>query len=245
MQLLDKLLNEWARPWAVIWFSCGVIALSAGFWLSTDRGTFDLIMLMVAIIGLVCVLALAFRKNKAGNGLGMLANLGESMVQGRSGATGLMLAPLFYFLTHLYALFDWRRNQDANGDMQPRQAGLSVWLITGVFIAIGLAIFPWLNAQLQQYSFIGADTDTALSLFSLDISWYQINVLAFVLGVTAQTTMILRYSMSWLLWILVNFVWLAVNLANNNVIFAIQTMVYQVNALLALYGWWQSHSTGK
>ena len=27
----------------------------------------------------------------------MLANLGESMVQGRSGATGLMLAPLFLF----------------------------------------------------------------------------------------------------------------------------------------------------
>ncbi|RUO31361.1 nicotinamide riboside transporter PnuC [Aliidiomarina sanyensis] len=240
IQVLDKIIGEWQRPWALVWFFCGAAALGSGFWWGTERTTLDMLMLCVALIGLICVVALAFRRNLTGNGLGLAANMGESIVQGRVGATGLVLAPLFYFLTHLYGLVTWRKHQDREGNMRPRSANTSVWWVTAGFIFLGLAIFPWLNAQLQTYSFLESSTDVALHFLGWDLSWYQINVVAFVLGVTAQTTMILRYSFSWLLWIAVNFVWLAVNLANQNYIFAIQTMVYQVNAFIGLYGWWRS-----
>lgn len=240
MSLLDKIIGEWQRPWVVLWFCSGALALGAGFWLTTERSGLDVFMLAVALVGLVCVLALAFRRNTAGNGLGLVANVGEMIAQGRSGATGLMLAPMFYFATHLYGFFEWRKSEDAEGNMTPRKAGLMVWIVSASFIVLGLAVFPWLNAQLQQFSFIPDGDEAAISLMSLEISWYQINVLAFVLGVTAQTTMILRYAISWSLWIVVNFVWMAVNLANNNTIFAIQTMIYQVNAIVGLYAWWRS-----
>src|SRR5690554_2649312 len=201
MKVLNNIIGPWQKPWAVTWFLCGALALGIGFWVSTERTGLDLFMLVVALVGLVCVLALAFRRNTAGNGLGMLANIGEVVAQGRSGATGLMLAPLFYFATHLYGFFAWRRAQDEYGRMTPRKAGILVWLISGAFIALGLVIFPWLNTQLQQFSFIPAGNEIALRLAFVEISWYQINVLAFVLGVTAQTTMILRYAIiAWYAW---------------------------------------------
>jgi len=65
-------------------------------------------------------------------------------------------------------------------------------------------------------------------------------VFAFVLSITAQATMILRYSFNWWIWIAVNFVWLIVNLMTGNYIFAIQTMVYQINSFIGLYEWQRS-----
>ena len=41
------------------------------------------------------------QKNITGNGLGMVATAGEIIVQGTSGAVGLMLAPLFNFFLHM------------------------------------------------------------------------------------------------------------------------------------------------
>ena len=64
--------------------------------------------------------------------------------------------------------------------------------------------------------------------------------IAFILSITAQAAMILRYSFNWWLWILSNFVWLTVNLMSGNYIFAIQTMVYQVNSFVGLYEWYRS-----
>lgn len=255
MNLLHKLTHEWQRPWIVLWFICGVLALFAGYAAESGQGVgaalaslfantpeqrFTLIKLVVAIIGLLCVVALAFRKNLSGNGLGIAANIGEIFVQGRSGATGLMLSPVFYLTTHLYGLYYWNKNQDGDGNMVPRGASPLIWGFTAAFIVIGLLIFPWLNNHLQGYRFIDTDSSQAISLFGVSLSWYSVNVLAFVLGVSAQTAMILRYAFSWWLWIIVNFVWLTVNLMNGNMIFAIQTIIYQINAVIALYEWWEN-----
>ncbi|PID64545.1 MAG: nicotinamide mononucleotide transporter [Gammaproteobacteria bacterium] len=195
---------------------------------------------MVSIIGLVCVVSLSFRKNLFGNGLGIVANIGEIITQTTAGATGLLLAPIFYLSTHVFGLNYWHKHQDGDGNMVPKSATKTVWVVTisfitigFSFITIGLLLFPFINNQLEKYQFID----------SSDPTFYLINIIAFVLGVTAQTCMILRYSFSWWLWIVVNFVWLGVNLMNSNYIFAAQTMIYQVNAIIGLYEWYQSESS--
>ena len=241
-KLLDKITHEWQRPWALIWFVCGISALSWQFLVGTRSG-FEGFKLIVAAIGMLCVLALAFRRNFSGNGLGITANVGEVIAQGGSGATGLMLTPLYNMFTHAYALGYWAKNQDGDGNMIPKKATGFVWLVTIVFIVVSLLLFPKINDQLQRFSFIEKSDDTALYFLGVAISWYQINVLAFVIAVTAQTTMILRYAFSWWLWIGSNFVWLAVNLVNHNAIFATQTIIYQINAFIGLYEWWTSSRT--
>ena len=241
IQLLDNITGKWAMQWIVIWFICGVIALSIGFWLTTEHTALDIFYLGVSFVGLVCVVSLSFRKNVMGNGLGMAATAGEVVVQATSGAVGLMLAPLFNFFTHVYGLFYWSKHTDLDGDMVPKSASKWVWLITATFIAVGLALFPTVNDILASYGYAVVEDDN--SKFLGIISFFWINVLAFVLSITAQAAMILRYSFNWWLWIIVNFVWLIVNLMSGNYIFAIQTMVYQVNAFIGLYEWHRSEQT--
>ncbi|MER1973401.1 MAG: nicotinamide riboside transporter PnuC, partial [Psychrobacter alimentarius] len=204
IQLLDNITGKWAMQWIVIWFICGVIALSAGFWLTTDHTALDMFYLGVSFVGLVCVVSLSFRKNVMGNGLGMAATAGEVVVQATSGAVGLMLAPLFNFFTHVYGIFYWSKHTDPDGDMIPKSANKAVWLITAVFIILGLALFPTVNSLLASYGYAVVEDDN--SKFLGFISFFWINVIAFVLSITAQAAMILRYSFNWWLWIIVNFV---------------------------------------
>lgn len=229
--------QDWSRYWVMVWFACGVVALFMGFLLTTEQTLLDWFYLGVSVIGLLCVVGLSFRKNLVGNGLGVVATSGEVVVQATSGATGLMLAPLFNLMTHIYGMAYWRRATDADGDMIPRSANKWVWLITLSCIGLGLAVFPAVNDFLiaQGYGVIEDDG----SMF-YGISFFWINVLAFVLSITAQAMMILRYSFNWWLWIVVNLVWLIVNIMSGNIIFAIQTVIYQVNAIIGLYGWYRS-----
>ena len=243
IQLLDNITGKWSMQWIVIWFISGVLALSAGFWYTTDHTTLDMFYLAVSFIGLVCVVSLSFRKNILGNGFGMGATAGVVIVQGTAGSVGLMLAPLFNFFTHVYGLFYWSKNTDADGDMIPKSANKWVWLITGTFMVIGLALFPTVNDLLARYGYAVVEDDS--SLFLGFISFFWINVIAFILSITAQAAMILRYSFNWWLWIISNFVWLTVNLMSGNYIFAIQTMVYQVNSFVGLYEWYRSEQDAR
>lgn len=241
--ILDKITGEWQQEWIIVWFFFGVVALTTGFWLTTEHTTYNWFMLGVAIIGLICVVSLSFRRNVMGNGFGMLATAGESIVQGSQGAVGLMLAPMFNFFTHLYGLFYWTKNTDGDGNMVPKSANKIVWIVTVLFIVIGLSLFPIVNQWLADMGYAVVENDGSKFLGKIDFFW--INVLAFVLSITAQAAMILRYSFNWWLWIAVNFVWLIVNLMTQNYIFAIQTMVYQVNAFVGLYEWYRSEADQK
>ena len=243
IEFLDNITGKWAMQWTIGWFVCGVIALSTVFWLTTDHKILDWFYLGVSLVGLVCVVSLSFRKNVLGNGLGMAATAGEVVVQATAGAVGLMLAPLFNFFTHLYGIFYWSKNTDADGDMVPKSASKWVWLVTLAFMGIGLALFPTVNNLLAEHGYTVIKDDKSKFLDIIDFFW--INVLAFVLSITAQATMILRYSFNWWIWIAVNFVWLIVNLMSGNYIFAIQTMVYQVNAFVGLYEWHRSEQNAK
>lgn len=247
-KLLDKLSQEWQKQWTITWFVSGAAALIWGFLHSMNYFqspspnslSFESFKLAVALIGMGCVVALAFRRNLAGNGLGALANSGEIIAQGGSGATGLMLTPIYNLFTHLYALNYWSKNQDLDGNMIPKRATGYVWLITLAFLALALYLFPIINNQLQQYSFIEKSSDIALSLLGIDFTWYQINIAAFVVAISAQTTMILRYAFSWWLWFASNLIWFAVNFANHNTIFLVQTAIYQINCIIGIYEWWRS-----
>ena len=154
-----------------------------------------------------------------------------------------MLAPMFNFFTHAYGLYYWTKNIDGDGNMLPKSANKAVWGITLTFIVIGLALFPTVNDWLASKGYLVIDDDGSKFLGMIDFFW--INVVAFVLSITAQATMIMRYSFNWWLWIAVNAVWLIVNLMTQNYIFAIQTMVYQVNAIVGLYEWHRSEINAK
>ncbi len=235
--------HDWSAYWVPIWFICGLLALFFGFWTTTEQTALDWFYLLVSVIGLLCVVSLSFRKNIAGNGLGMLATAGEVIVQATSGAVGLMLAPLFNFFSHAYGVKYWANNTDADGNMIPKSANKYVWLLTVGFIIVGLALFPIINRWLDAQGYGVIDDDGSQFLGMIDFFW--INVVAFVLSITAQATMILRYSFNWWLWIVVNAVWLIVNLMTGNTIFAIQTVIYQVNAVVGLYGWYRSEQLAK
>ncbi len=245
--LLDNITgfgkHDWSVYWVLIWFSCGLLALFFGFWTTTEQTALDWFYFAVSIIGLLCVVGLSFRKNIAGNGLGMLATAGEVVVQATSGAVGLMLAPLFNFFSHAYGVKYWASNTDADGDMVPKSANKYVWLLTIIFIIAGLLLFPAINRWLQAQGYGVISDDGSRFLGMIDFFW--INVIGFVLSITAQATMILRYSFNWWLWILVNAVWLIVNIMTGNTIFAIQTVIYQVNAVVGLYGWYRSEQLAK
>lgn len=245
--LLDNITgfgkHDWSVYWVLIWFSCGLLALFFGFWTTTEQTALDWFYFAVSIIGLLCVVGLSFRKNIAGNGLGMLATAGEVVVQATSGAVGLMLAPLFNFFSHAYGVKYWASNTDADGDMVSKSANKYVWLLTIVFIIAGLLLFPVINRWLQAQGYGVISDDGSRFLGMIDFFW--INVIGFVLSITAQATMILRYSFNWWLWILVNAVWLIVNIMTGNTIFAIQTVIYQVNAAVGLYGWYRSEQLAK
>ena len=190
--------HDWSAYWVLIWFSCGLLALFFGFWTTTERTVLDWFYLLVSVIGLLCVVSLSFRKNIAGNGLGMLATAGEVVVQATSGAVGLMLAPLFNFFSHAYGVKYWANNTDADGNMIPKSANKYVWLLTIGFIIVGLALFPIINRWLDAQGYGVIDDDGSQFLGMIDFFW--INVVAFVLSITAQATMILRYSFNWWLW---------------------------------------------
>ncbi|WP_227431300.1 nicotinamide riboside transporter PnuC [Psychrobacter sp. I-STPA6b] len=230
IKLLDNITGKWAVHWTIGWFIAGVIALSTGFWKFTQHTGLDWFYLGVSFIGLLCVVSLSFRKNILGNGLGLLANIGEIIVQFTSGAVGLMLTPAFNSTTHVAGLFYWSKHSDGDGQMIPQSANKLVWLVTIAFIVIGLFLFPYINQLMDQYQFLNIDND----------QFYWINVAAFVVAITAQATMIMRYAFSWWLWIISNVIWLSVNLITGNYIFAIQTMVYQVNAIVGLYEWYRN-----
>lgn len=237
-QLLDNITDKWAIHWLVCWLVCGVVALSVGFYQFTEHTGLDWFYLGVSLIGLLCVVGLSFRKNMMGNGLGMLATAGEMVAQGAFGLVGLMLVPMFNFFTHVYGLFYWSKNTDLDGNMVPRSANKWAWLVTAGLIVVGLALFPTVNVGLAKIGYVVVENDGRRFLGWIDFFW--INILALVLSITAQTMMVLRYSLNWWLWIVVNFMWLLVNLMNGNVIFAIQTMVYQINAFVGLYEWHKS-----
>ncbi len=234
IKLFDKILDEWSLQWNIFFFVGGSAILSIIFYQTTQHTAWDIFDLIVCIIGLACVCALTLRKNLSANGLGIITSAGDVISQGRHGAIGLMLFPLYAIITHIFALFSWSQNTDQDGNVTTQSSSVMTWVVTVIFIAIGLYFFPIVNDYLIGLGYgITAHDDRQV----LGISFYWLNVIAFVLSMTAQTSMMLRYSFSWGLWIICGFIWIIINVMSGYSIFAVKIVIYEVNALLGLYAW--------
>lgn len=75
--------------------------------------------------------------------------------------------------------------------MVPKSASRWIWLLTIAFMVIGLALFPTVNNLLASYGYAVVEDDN--SKFLGFISFFWINVIAFVLSITAQAAMILPF----------------------------------------------------
>ncbi len=65
----------------------------------------------------------------------------------------------------------------------------------------------------------------------------SLNALVFGIGVVAQFTMIRRYAISWVLWIIFNVIYLTLQYSSSNWIFTGQYIFYMANSLYGFYVW--------
>ncbi len=187
-----------------------------------DNIIFGLITLLTALVGYLCVYCLAMRRN-IGNTLGMIANVGEIIVQTGFNNYGLALVPVYNFSSHVIGLVKWEKVKDQQTQKIAVKNRDTTGFISIVIFLLLAFIFIILNRWLT------ATTDTLTTwLFGL-------NALVLILGVVAQGTMIMRYKFAWWIWFTYNCISLALNLYAGNYIFAAQSVIYQLNIMVALY----------
>lgn len=182
---------------------------------------FEIMKLVSAILGFVCVYQLGQRKN-IGNVTGILANLGEIITQFSFGAFGLAINPLFYSGTHVYGLITWNKTAQEDGTIKTEKTNKNAYLSMGVFLLIASAIVAFLHFQ---YDYFAASTPL----------FFAMNIVSIIIGTIAQGTMIAKYKISWWFWFASNVLMLIINLATGNYIFAAQTLLYEFNVVLTLY----------
>lgn len=179
-----------------------------------------------AICGLLCVILLAKRKN-SGNILGMFAVTGECIANFLGGNIGASLPGFYYFGSHIYGLITWHQNQDNDKNVKVRSLNESTFLCTIIFLIVAVFINIFLTDA------IGVD-NTIYQLFS--------NCFIFGLGIVAQLLLMMRYSFSWYLWIILNVLVIGLNIYTDNPIIATQYLIYLFNAIYAICEWKQSEN---
>ena len=174
-----------------------------------------------AMCGLVCVILLAKRKN-LGNVLGMLANIAECCANFLGSNIGAALPSFYYFGTHIYGLITWHKNEDRNKNVKVRSLSENAFLCALIFLIF--AVF--LNVYLTEA--VGAK-NTIYQLIT--------NCFVFGLGVVAQLLLMMRYSFNWYLWVILNVLVVGLNLYTNNIIIAVQYLIYLFNAVFGICEW--------
>lgn len=177
-----------------------------------------------AVCGLLCVILLAKRKN-SGNVLGMFAVTGECIANLQGGNFGAAMPAFYNFISHIYGLITWNRNQDDKKRVKVRTLNENSFLFTIIFLIF--AVF--LNIFL---------TDA----FNFDNTLYQliINCFVFGLGLVAQLLLMMRYSFNWYLWVILNVLVIGLNIYTNNPIMATQYLIYLFNAIYGICEWKKS-----
>lgn len=187
----------------------------------------SIISMVTAILGYFCVSVLVNRSPVFSNLLGMSANTGEVYTQIFFKNPGMALSSVYYFITHLIGLRLWtvKENQDENGKIKISRTSKKALIFTCIFCCVGIVFLYYYGDfffQKKMSSFL-----------------FLLNCIAFLSGVSAQFTMIMRQPFSWVLWSISNLVWLMLNLFSHNYIFAVQSVLYEINALIGIYKWYK------
>lgn len=186
--------------------------------------TFDkryAISLIGAICGLLCVVLLAKRKN-SGNIVGMMAASAESTANVLGNNIGVASLSVFYFISHIYGLVNWRKNQDNNKVVKVRQLKENHFLATLVFLILATFFNIYLTEKLNV-------SNTSYQLIA--------NCFIFGLGIIAQLLLMMRFSFNWYLWIILNVLTVALNIYTNNPVIATQYLIYLFNAIYGVCEW--------
>lgn len=186
--------------------------------------TFDkryAISLIGAICGLLCVVLLAKRKN-SGNIVGMMAASAESTANVLGNNIGVASLSIFYFISHIYGLVNWRKNQNNNKVVKVRQLKENHFLATLVFLILATFFNIYLTEQLNV-------SNTSYQLIA--------NCFIFGLGIIAQLLLMMRFSFNWYLWIILNVLTVALNIYTNNPVIATQYLIYLFNAIYGVCEW--------
>ncbi len=226
----DYITGEGSRKHTIIWFGTAfILTVYSAYWSWSEQAD-SLINIVVfavtALIGYLCVVALAFRRPLSGNVLGVTANLGEMYTQFHFHNIGMVFSAAYYLVLHIVGLLTWtkKENQDNDGRIKTSSTDIKFIVFTVLAGMIGCFLLfrygsRWgLIAEERSYRFV-------------------LNILAFVIGIISQMTMILRKSWSWYLWILSNIIWFTLNLISGNYIFMFQSVLYEWNSILAVYIW--------
>ncbi|PQL95845.1 nicotinamide riboside transporter PnuC [Apibacter adventoris] len=185
------------------------------------------ISMITVILGYICVSVLVSRSPVFSNVLGMSANTGEIYMQILFRNPGMALSSVYYFITHIFGLYLWTRkeNLDEEGKVKISHTNKKALIFTLIFCIAGIFF-------LYNYGdFLFKDKK--------NMYVFVLNSIAFLLGVAAQFTMIMRQPFSWILWSISNCVWFILNILSHNYIFAIQSVLYEINALVGVYKWYK------
>lgn len=174
-----------------------------------------------AICGLLCVVLLAKRKN-SGNIVGMMAASAESTANVLGNNIGVASLSIFYFISHIYGLVNWRKNQNNNKVVKVRQLKENHFLATLVFLILATFFNIYLTEQLNV-------SNTSYQLIA--------NCFIFGLGIIAQLLLMMRFSFNWYLWIILNVLTVALNIYTNNPVIATQYLIYLFNAIYGVCEW--------
>lgn len=177
-----------------------------------------------SMCGLLCVILLAKRKN-SGNVLGMMAAFGESTANFLGNNIGAALPSIFYFLSHVYGLVNWRKNQDTDKTVKVRQLKENHFLTILFFLIIAAFLNVFLTTELEA-------KNTEYQLIA--------NCFIFGLGLIAQLLLMMRFSFNWYLWILLNVLTIGLNIYTHNPIIATQYLIYLFNAIYGVIEWKKS-----
>lgn len=189
--------------------------------------------------GLLCVILLAKRKN-SGNVLGMMAAFGESTANFLGNNIGAALPSIFYFLSHVYGLVNWRKNQDTDKAVKVRQLKENHFFIILFFLIIAAFLNVFLTTELKAIAdFLNVFLTTELEVKNTE---YQLvaNCFIFGLGLISQLLLMMRFSFNWYLWILLNVLTIGLNIYIHNPIIAMQYLIYLFNAIYGVIEWKKS-----
>lgn len=244
--------SQWLNRWSFCLFiSIGLllVLIPAAMTLMSDtfqNTRFEIAKIMISTIGactgIICVLLLARRFN-SGNVFGMIANVGECIGNFMTGNIGAGLPVLYYMSTHIYGLKYWKKNQLEDGHVRVNQLSwlgyVYILLAIGVCSVISFALTPLMNAiTINVLSlFDMPPPEGAILLNDPDFFIMTLNALVFGIGVVAQFTMIRRYAISWILWIIFNVIYLTLQYSSSNWIFTGQYIFYMANSLYGFYAW--------